>query len=64
MLRWLFGRTFKKIMGSIKEEEDFEEFQSSLSSMYKSFDDIEELMEKGDKQRAALVEKNRKKKKK
>jgi len=65
MLRWLFGRTFKKILkDAAVEEEDFDEFQSSLQSMYKNMDDLEDLMEKGDKQRAALVEKNRKKKKK
>jgi len=63
MLRWLFGRTFKKIMGGIKEEEDFEEFQSSLKDIHESYDRIEELQEKMNKQQEALNKANRKKKK-
>ena len=47
MLRWLFGGFFKKTLKEAAvEEDDFDEFQSSLSSMYKSMDDLEKSVER------------------
>lgn len=62
LLRLMFGSKFKKIMKqAAKAEDDFPEFQASLSSMYKNMENLEDSLARMKKQQKALNKANRRK---
>lgn len=47
VFKYVFGRKFKKIMGDVKETEDFPEYQSILKNLYQTLQDIEDRYDSG-----------------
>ena len=65
MLRWLFGGFFKKTLKEAAvEEDDFDEYQSTLGEIKQQLEDIQETYAEGEKTLEALekdMERQRKK---
>ena len=50
MLRWLFGGVFKKTLKEAAvEEDDFDEYQSTLGEIKQQLEDIQETYAEGEK---------------